>query len=85
MGSHKVVGKGYVNTENNQMASTDAIFTSTYHTKQLNPWPNSSASHVVNYSWLSVCQGEVETFENHPSTHGCLTSLRNRPQRKQLG
>ena len=34
-GSHKVVGKGYINTENSQMESTGAIFTSTYHTKQL--------------------------------------------------
>ena len=49
-GSHDVVGKGYVNTENRQMASIDAIFTSTYHTKQLNPWPNSSDNHVVKYS-----------------------------------
>ena len=85
MDSHKVVGKGYVYTQNNQMASIGVIFTSTYHIKQLNPWPNSSASHMVNYSWLSVCQGEVEIFEDHPNTHGCLTSLGNRPQRKQPG
>ena len=37
------------------MASIGAIFTSTYHTRQLNPWPNSSASRVVNYSQLSAC------------------------------
>ena len=30
-GSYKAVGKGYVNTENNQLASICAIFTSTYH------------------------------------------------------
>ena len=35
MGSHKVPGKGYVNTKTSQMASIGAIFTSTYHTKQL--------------------------------------------------
>ena len=83
MGSHEVAGKGYVNTENSQMASIGA--TSTYHTKQLNPWPNSSGSRVVNYSQLSVCQGEMEPFEDHPSTRGCLTSLRNKLQQKQPG
>ena len=64
------------------MASIDVISTSTYHTKQLNPWPNSSVSHVVNYSQLSVCQGDVEPFKGDPSTHGCQTSLRNKPQKK---
>ena len=39
------------------MASICAIFTSTYRTKQLNPWPNSSASHVANYSWLLLAKG----------------------------
>ena len=70
--------KGYVNTEKSQIAFIGVIFTSTYHTKQLNPWPNSSASCVVNYSWLSACQGDMEPFKDHPSTHGCLTSLRNK-------
>ena len=80
MGSHKVVGKGYVNTENTQMVSTGAIFTCKYHTKQLNPCLNSSASCMVNYSQLSTCLGEMEPFEDHPSTHEHdLTSLRNKP------
>ena len=36
--SHKVAGKGYVNTENGQIAFTGVILcTSTYYTKQLNP------------------------------------------------
>ena len=65
------------------MASICVIFTSTYHTKQLNPWPNSSASRVVNYSQLSACQGDMQSFEGDPYTHGCLTSLRNKPQQKQ--
>ena len=56
VGSHEVVNKGYVNTENSQMASIGVIFSSTYHTKQLNLWANSSASHAVKYSWLSACQ-----------------------------
>ena len=84
-GSHKVVSKGYVNPENRQMASTGAIFTPTYHIKQLNPWQNSSVGHVVNYSWLSACQGEMEPFQDHLHTHGRLTSLRNKPQLKLPG
>ena len=78
-GSHEVADKGYINTENSQITSNDAISTSAYYTKQLNPCPNSSTSHVVNYSWLFVCQ------EDHPSTHGRLTSLRIKPQQEQSG
>ena len=58
-GSHKVVGKGSVFTKTNQMASIGAIFTSTYHTKELNPWPNSPASRVVKNSQLSACQRDM--------------------------
>ena len=65
------------------MASIDALFTTTYHTKQLNPWPNSSASHVVNYSQLFTCQGDMQPSKGDPSTCGCLISLRNKPQQKQ--
>ena len=65
------------------MGSIGDIFTSTYHTKQLNLWPNSSASRLVNYSQLLACQGDMEPFEGDPSTHGLLTSLRNKPQQKQ--
>ena len=80
-----MAGKGYINTENSQMVSIGTIFASTNHTEQLNPWPNSSDSHVVNYSQLqlSACQGEMEPFKDDPSTCGCLTSLRNKPQQKQ--
>ena len=38
---------------------------------------------MVNYSQLSACQGDMEPFEGSPSTCGCLTSLRNKPQQKQ--
>ena len=62
-GSHKVAGKGDVFTKTSQMASIGVIFPSTYQTKQLNPWQNSSASHVVNYSQLSACQGDMQPFE----------------------
>ena len=75
--------QGYVLTKTSQMASIGVIFTSTYHTKQLNPWPNSSSSRVVNYSRLSACQGDMQPFEGDPYTRGHLTSLRNKPQQKQ--
>ena len=83
MQSHEVAGKGYVLTKTSQMASIGVIFTSTYHTKQLNPWPNSLASRVVNYSRLSAGQGDMQPFEGDPYTRGRLTSLRNKPQKKQ--
>ena len=81
-GSHEVAGKGYIKTENSPMASTDTSFTSRSHTKQLNSWPNTSAGGVVNYSQLSACQGEMESFEDHASTRGLLTSLSNEPQQR---
>ena len=60
VGNCEVVRKGYVNTENSQMASNGSIFIFTYHTKQLNPWPKSSASHMVNYSGcLLILGGEA--------------------------
>ena len=77
-----MAGKGYVLTETSQMASIGVIFTSTYHTKQLNPWPNSSASRVVNYSQLSACQGDMQPFEGYPYTRGRLTSLRKQATAK---
>ena len=64
------------------MAFIGAIFT-TYYAKKLNSWLNSSANHVMNYNQLSACQGEMKPFENYPSTHGRLTSLRNKSKLKQ--
>ena len=78
--SHKVAGKGYVFTKNSQMTSIGAIFTSTCHTKQLNPWPNSSVSCVVIHSWLSAYQGKMGPFEGHLNTHGHQTGLRKKPE-----
>ena len=80
-----MAGKDYVFTKISQMASIGVIFTFTYHTKQLNPWPNSSTSRVVNYSQLSVCQADMQPFGGDPYTRGRLTSLRNKPQQKQPG
>ena len=77
-GNHEVAGKGYVNSENSQMASIGAIFTSTYHTKQLNPWTNSSASHVINYSYLSACQG-VDGAISRSSEHSWTS---DKPQKQ---
>ena len=85
MGSHKVMGKGYVFTKTSQMVSIGVIFTSTYHTKQLNQWPNSSASRVVNYSRLSACQGDMQPFKCDPSTSGHVTSFRNKPHKSIPG
>ena len=66
------------------MASIGAIYTSTYHAKQLNTWPNSSAGCVVSYRRLRLCQGIWSHLKvTLLSTHGCLTSFRNHPQQKQ--
>ena len=73
-----MVGKGYVFTKNMEMTSIGAIFISTCHTKQLNPWPNSSASHVVIHNWISACQGKMGQFKGHQSTHGSQTGLRKK-------
>ena len=58
-GSQEVAGNGYVFTKDRQITSIVVIFTPACHTKQLNPLPNSSASHVVIYSGLSACQGKM--------------------------
>ena len=61
------------------MTYSDAIFTSTCHTKQLNPWPNSSVSRVVKlviHSQLSTCQGKMGPFIGHKSTCGHQTGLK---------
>ena len=74
VGSHEVVGKA-VNTEKSQMVSIGAIFSSIFHKKHLNPWPNTSATHVVNYSQLSACPGEMGPFKDYPNICGHLTSI----------
>ena len=75
----------YAFNKNNQMVSIGAIFTFIYHTKQLNPWLNSSANHVVNYSQLSAFQRNMEPFEGNLSTCRHLISLRNKPHQMQPG
>ena len=75
--SHEVAGKSCIHTENSHIASIGAISTSTYHTKQLNAYPTSSASVFVNYNWLLACPRKIELVKDHPNTHGHLTSLRN--------
>ena len=78
MGSHKVMGKGYIFNKNSQMTFIGVIITSTCHIKSLNPWTNSSASCVVIHSWLSACQGKITSFEGHLSPCGYQTGLRKR-------
>ena len=78
-----MAGKGYFFTKNRKMTSVGAIYTSKCHTKQLNPRPNSQASHVVIHSWLFTCQGKMGPFKGHLSTCGCQTGLRKRPKQKQ--
>ena len=84
-GNHQVASKSYLKTKNSQITYIGAMFTSAYHKKQLRPWPNSSASHVLSYSWWSACQGDMEPFEGDLSTRGHLKGLRNKPQQKQPG
>ena len=79
VGSQKVMGKSYVNTEASQIVCIGAIFNSTYHMKQLNPWLNSPASCMMIYGWFSAYKGEMEPFKHHPSTRECLKCLRNKP------
>ena len=83
-GSHEVAGKGSIFTKNREMTTTGAIFTSTCHTKQLNPWPNSSASRVVIHSRvhsrLSTCQRKMGPFKGYRSTRVRQTGLRKRPE-----
>ena len=62
------------------MASIDVILTSTYPTKHLNPWPNSSASHVVNYRCLYACPGEMEPFKEHLSSEHLWKSDKSQKQ-----
>ena len=80
MGSHKMVGTGYVFTKNSQIISISAMRTTTCHTKQLDPLPNSSATHVVIHGLLSACQGKMGPFKGHLSTRGHHTGLRKRPE-----
>ena len=50
-----------------KVTQAGVIFTSTYHTKYLNPWPNSPASRVSIYSWLVACSLEMEPLKDHPA------------------
>ena len=86
MGSYEVAWREKaVNTKRNQKAYTGAIFTSVYHTKQLNPWPNSSASRLMNYSWLSDCQGKREPFKDHQIICGRLKASVTSHSKSRLG
>ena len=79
-----MAGKDYIFTKTSQIASIGILSSFAYHTKQLSPWPESSASRMVIHSQLSACQGFKELFEGDASTCRCLTSLRYKPQQKQF-
>ena len=86
MGSHKVMGKGYGNIENSQMASIGAIFTSKYQTKQLKPWPTHQP--VMELSTASCLL--VKGRRSHLKNTRALVDFRQaseiiKPQQKQLG
>ena len=80
-GSHKVADKGQIFTKTIQMVSIGAIFTSTFHTKQLNPWPNSPVSQVKwwvtagyllakgLWSHLKVTQALVDVWQASETSH----------------
>ena len=72
-GSHEVVDKGYISTKNSQMTSIATIFTSTCHTKKLNPWPNPSASHVVIHSLLHICLSRQDWAICRPHKHSQMS------------
>ena len=61
-----------------------AIFTSTCHPKQLNPWPNSPASYVVIYSQLFALQAKMGPFKGYSSTCVLLTGLRKGLSKSRL-
>ena len=71
-GSYKVAGKGYIFTKNKEMAFIGAIFTSLCHTKQLNLWPNPSASCVVIYIQSAVCLPREDEAIYRPSKHSWM-------------
>ena len=69
-----------------QMILNDAIFISTYHTKQLRKsnaiFISQSYELQLNCSSLFAYQGEA--FTDHLRACGHLTNLRNKPQQKQI-
>ena len=82
-GSHEVVGRGYIHTENSQMASIEAIFTSAYHTKQL-----IHSQHQPVVWWITAsCLLVKERWSHFKNTQHCghPTSLWNKLQQKQPG
>ena len=83
VGSHKVAGKVYIYTKNSQMTSIGAIFNSICHTKQLNPWANSSASCMVNHCKLSACQGKMGAIWRPPKHSWTSDRLQKRLDWKQ--
>ena len=66
MGGGWVAIKQWAKALHKLMASTGAVFSSTYH--KLNPWSTSPASSVMMYKQLSDWPSEIEPFKNHLNT-----------------
>ena len=48
-----------------------------------NTWATSLRSQLVIFSKVAACTSQPVTFNEHLSTHGCLTDLRSKPQKKR--
>ena len=66
-----------------EMAYKEAPLHSNCHKTWLNQWPITSTSRMVVSSRVVACISQPVAFNGDPSTRGCLTGLRNKPQQKQ--
>ena len=69
VGSHKVAGKGYVNTKNSQMSSISATLSSMYHTKQAKLMAKLISQSRGELQQAISCPGKLEPFKDNLSTH----------------
>ena len=84
VGSHDVVNKGYGNTKNSQMASIAWCHFQLHVSHKAAKSMGKLISQSCGTIQLAVClPGEMEPYKDHPSTHECPTSLRNKSQQKQ--
>ena len=85
-GTYIVARKGYVYTENSQMASIGAIFNSTYVSHKAAKSLAMLISQLCGELHPAVCfSGDMEPFEGYSKMHRHLTGLRNKPQQKHPG
>ena len=84
-GSHEVADKGYVFTITSQIASIGAHFHLSISHKAAKSMAILITSRMVNYSWLSASQRNIQPFEGDTSTRGRLSSLRNSHSKSSPG